>query len=308
MTAPHNRDRLIDAFLEDGTDVLPDWAYDEVRHDIHRTRQRVVIGPWREPIMSNLARYGVIAAAVVLLVGAGVLLLRPAPAGVAAPASAAPTASPMPSTSSSPAAVASPTLRAGALPPGPFQIRDEEGGNPGALTVTIPAGGSGWTLDGLGVWKAVEPGVDEPVITLWPNGITGTFVDPCSDHTLKQPDPKGVEDLITALGSQPGVSAGPATDVTVSGYSGQYIDTTVTADITKCGNGQDGFWLWAAPDDRRYVQGTNEVNRIYAFDLDGARFTFAVRIPAHTTEAYRAETMAMLETIEITPLANSPAP
>ena len=88
--------------------------------------------------MSNLARYGVIAAAVVLLVGAGAVLLRPAPAGVAAPASVAPTASP--TAPPSEAAAASPTLGPNALPPGPVQIRDAELGNPGVLTVTMPVG------------------------------------------------------------------------------------------------------------------------------------------------------------------------
>ena len=39
--------------------------------------------------------------------------------------------------------------------------------------------------------------------------ITGTFVDPCTDHTLKEPAPQGVEDLIAALGNQPGMSFAP---------------------------------------------------------------------------------------------------
>ncbi len=308
MTAPRDPDRLIQAFLEDGTDALPDWAFDEVRQDIHRTRQRVAIGPWREPVMSSLAKYGVIAAAVVLLVGAGAVLLRPAPAGVAAPASR-PTASP--TAPPSDAAAANPTLGPNALPPGPVQIRDAELGNPGVLTVTIPSGGSGWIKDEISLWKdAPTPGDDSgALLMVWPGGITGTFVDPCTDHTRRQPDPEGVEALIAAVANQPGVTSGPATDVTVSGYSGQFVDTTVTADIATCLGGEEGFWLWASPNDRRYVQGTNEANRIYAFDVDGERFTFAVRLPANTTDADRAETMAMLETISITPAPSaSPSP
>ena len=84
------------AFFEDGTDVLPDWAYDEVRHDIHRTRQRTVIGPWREPVMSNLVKYGVIAAAVVLFVGAGAYLLRPSLPAIVGTPSPTPASSPTP--------------------------------------------------------------------------------------------------------------------------------------------------------------------------------------------------------------------
>ena len=307
MTAPRDPDRLIKEFLDvSGTDMLPDRAFDGVRHDIHRTRQRVVIGPWREPDMSNLARYGVIAAAVVLLVGAGVVLLRPASAGPgAAPASVAPTASPAPSPTD--AAAAAPTLQPSALPPGPVQLQWENGGP--ALVVTVPAGGSGWNVDGPGLWGNHAPTGDEeaPVIVVWP--MSGTFVDPCSDHTLNEPAPEGVEELIAALGNQPGISAGPATDVTISGYSGQYVETTITADISKCGNGDDGFWLWASPDgDRRYVQDTGEINRMYALDVDGTPFTFDVRLPPATTDADRAEVEAMLETLEIKPVASSASP
>jgi hypothetical protein len=304
MTAPRNPDRLIEAFLDDGSDQLADWVYDEVRHDIHRTRQRVVLGPWREPLMSNLVRYGLIAAAVVLLVGAGVVLLRPAPAGVAAP-----TATESPSPTEAPAA--SPTLAPGALPPGPVTIKDEFAMSAAELTMTIPEDASGWTAGDEAIAKDYGPAGDEdgPLIFIWRGGITGTYVDPCSDHTLKQPDPEGVEDLIAALASQPGVSSKPPVDVTVSGYSGQYVDTTVTQDISKCGNGQDGFWLWDGKNsDRRYVQGTGELNRIYAFDIDGERFTFAVRLPADTTDADTAEVMSMLETLEITPVEPSPSP
>jgi len=304
MTAPRDPDRLIGAFLEDGTDVLPDWAYDEVRHDIHRTRQRVVLGPWREPRMSNLARYGVIAAAIVLLVGAGVVLLRPAPSGVAAP-----TATERPSPTQT--AAASPTLVPGALPPGPVTIKDAFEMSPVELTMTIPEGASGWTANEEAIAKDYGPSGDEdgPLIFTWRGGITGTYVDPCFDHTLKQPNPEGVEDLIAALANQAGVSSQPPVDVTVSGYSGQYVDTTVTQDISKCGNGHDGFWLWDGKNsDRRYVQGTGELNRIYAFDVDGERFTFAVRLPADTTDTDRADVMSMLETLEITRVASSPSP
>jgi hypothetical protein len=304
MTAPRDPDRLIETFLEDGVDHLPDWAFDEVRHDIHRTRQRVAIGPWREPIMSNLARYGVIAAAVVLLVGAGVFLSRQEPAGVAAP-----TATERPSPTE--AAVASPTLAPDGVPPGPVTITDAFATSGPDLTMTIPEGVSGWTANEEAIAKDYGAAGDEdgPLIFTWRGGITGTYVDPCFDHTLEQPNPEGVEDLIAAIGNQRGISSQPAVDVTVSGYSGQYVDTTVTQDISKCLNGQDGFWLWDGKNsDRRYVQGTGELNRIYAFDVDGQRFTFAVRLPADTTDADTADVMAMLETLEITPVAPSPSP
>ena len=48
MTAPRDADRLIQTFLSEGETDLPDRAFEAVRRDIHRTHQRVVLGPWRE--------------------------------------------------------------------------------------------------------------------------------------------------------------------------------------------------------------------------------------------------------------------
>lgn len=206
---------------------------------------------------------------------------------------------------------ASPTLRPNALPPGPTTLVDPDFGV-ATMTITVPSGGSGWTSDGLGLWKDYGPtGLESgPVIIVWPGGIHGTYKDPCTDHTVNQPYPEGVEALIDALGNQPGVTSEPPVDVTISGFKGRYVDTTIAADISKCGNGEDGFWLWNSRNtDRRYVQDTGEVNRMYAVDVDGRIHTFDVRLPPATTDDDRAEVLAMLETIELTPLGPaSPSP
>ena len=73
--------------------------------------------------------------------------------------------------------------------------------------------------------------------------------------------------------------------MTVDGHSGKYVELTVATDIATCAvdAGEaplSGFWLWASPDgDRRYVQGSDETDRIYAVDVDGKRLTFFARIP-----------------------------
>src|SRR3954468_19625874 len=96
MTAGRDPDRLIQAYLEEGLNELPDRAYDAVRFEIDQTHQRVVIGPWRLPTMSNFARYGVAAAAVVLVALLGIKFL---PLGGTAPGSSAePTETPLPPT------------------------------------------------------------------------------------------------------------------------------------------------------------------------------------------------------------------
>jgi hypothetical protein len=136
---------------------------------------------------------------------------------------------------------------------------------------------------------------------VWP--ISGTFVDPCTDHTLVEPTPgPGIDELAEALANQPGTEAGPPTALTVDGYPAKRVDVTVTTDIDSCAPAGEGFWLWAAPGgDRRYVQAANELNVIYIVDVDGERLTFNARIPAGTTAADRAEVEAIIASIDIQP-------
>jgi hypothetical protein len=70
MTERRDPDRLIEAYFALPATELPDRAFDAIRRDVHRTRQRLVLGPWREPETRLLALVVPIAAVVVLLVGA----------------------------------------------------------------------------------------------------------------------------------------------------------------------------------------------------------------------------------------------
>ena len=91
MTAPHDLDRQLDAFLQDGPTELPDPSFDAVRDRIETTRQRVVIGPWRMPDMNKFVPFGLGTAAVVVALVVGIQFLRPPePAGSAAVPSASP--------------------------------------------------------------------------------------------------------------------------------------------------------------------------------------------------------------------------
>jgi hypothetical protein len=289
MTARRNPDELIRAFLDEGQTDLPDRVFDVVRHDIQRTRQRVVIGPWRQPKMNMFARVAIAAAAVVAVgfawVNFGPSQVRP---GVGTQPTPTPTSSPQP------------LPDAGALEPGRYWLNPvgAPNGTPvPRIAVTMPAG---WTADGdllLKNYDTTDAGAG-PSLVAWQ--ISGTFVDPCTDHTLVEPTPgPGIDALADALAHQPGTTAGPPTAVTVDGYSGKFVELTVTADITKCG---DKFWIWASADgNSRFVQGTNEMNRIYILDVEGRRFTFSARIPARTTPADRAELEAVIASLDIEP-------
>ena len=49
MTKARDPEVLLTAYLAIGMDALPDRVADSVMDEVHRTRQRVVLGPWRTP-------------------------------------------------------------------------------------------------------------------------------------------------------------------------------------------------------------------------------------------------------------------
>jgi hypothetical protein len=183
------------------------------------------------------------------------------------------------------------------------------GSAPAFLSITAPSSwnwlGSDWVYKDYGADAGAAFGV-------WQ--ISNRFNHPCTDHTLLKPAPgPGIDELLTALAGQPGISAGPLTDVTIDGYSGKYVELTVATDIATCpvDNGDaplSGFWLWASPDgDRRYVQGSDETDRIYAIEVEGNRFTFFADFQGRATAADRAELQAIIDSITIE-APSSPTP
>ena len=120
------------------------------------------------------------------------------------------------------------------IEPGRYRIPETQY-QAASLTIEVPAG---WTSLGNDLLskdygQGTEPGA---LLAVWP--ITGTFVDPCTDHTLVQPTPgPGIDALAEALANQPGTEAGPPPAVTVDGYPAKLVESTVTADIEPCGSG-----------------------------------------------------------------------
>ena len=301
MTAPRNPDNLIAAFLGEGPTDLPDRAFDAVRRDIHRTRQRVVIGPWREPRMSTVTRLA-IAAAVIVAVGVVWINLVPRGGQFGDLPSPSPTASPQ--IVSGPIRELAPGRYAidyavvpGAVVPGPELPGSSQ--EPGISVVfTLP--GNGWTnYDNFAVDRNYGPGAGGAGASLVVWHITNVTVDPCTDHRGKEPAPgPGIDELLLALADQEGIDGSPLTDVTIDGYTGKSVELTITADIDAC---PQGFFTWGTGDDGRFAQGTNEVVRVYALDVEGQRLTFFGRIPEKTTPALLAELESVIASIDIQP-------
>jgi hypothetical protein len=175
-----------------------------------------------------------------------------------------------------------------------------------SMTVTVPPG---WGSGNYGGGAVARLGIDyEPFVAV--EQIDNRFNHPCTDHTLLSPAPgPGVDELLDGLASQPGITAGPITDVTIDGHRGKFVELTVATDTTTCGTGDGGFWLWATPVFGYHSVGDGETNRVYALDIDGTRFTFFARIPSGTVAADRAALETIIDSIEIEPgSAASPSP
>ena len=309
MTAPRNTDTMIRAFLDEGQVELPDRAFDVVRRDIHRTRQRVVIGPWKEPAVSTLTRLAVAAAIVVaiglvsvnlgLLGGPGGPIQTPSPSPTITPSATTPTAAPSLPTSISGVPVIGAELGNLTLAPGrwAFDYRrtaGADGADGPTVFITIP--GDGWTsYEGFAADKNSGSLPEQAGVSFLVWNVVTPYVNGCTDHTPVSPTPgPGIEALVTALASQPLVEAGPITDVTIDGYEGRVVEITTPSDSGSC---PEGFW----PFNDKFVQGPGEVERVYALDVDGRRLTLFARIPAGTTQADLADLASIVDSIDIEP-------
>jgi hypothetical protein len=305
MTAPRNADTLIRAFLDEGQVELPDRSFDVVRREIHRTRQRVVIGPWKEPAVSTITRLAV-AAAIVVAIGVvsfnlglvpspGRMPTQPPSPAVTQPAST-PAASPSLPTSISGVPVIGAELGNTNLTPGRWafdypRTAGADGEDGPTVFITIP--GDGWTsYEGFAADKNLPTRAGVSFL-VWK--IVTPYVNGCTDHTPVSPTPgASINELLTALVSQPLIEASPITDVTIDGYDGQVVEITTPADIADC---PEGFW----PFNDKFVQDPGEVERVYALDVDGQRMTLFARIPEGTSEADLADIQAIVDSIDIEP-------
>ena len=280
MTASRDPDRLIHQFLLGGEEQLDDQVYDAVRAEIERKRQRVVIGPWRMPIMNRIVGFGLAAAAVVAAVLIGAQLIG-SPANVGGPGEPAPTPEPTATTEPTPSLSAEARV-----------ITNTDA--PVRTTVTVVS--SGWfPLAGLDGLTKNDDGLDPPdsvgaalLAWAWPAG-TGfdVYGDPCHWTTTIPETPATTPDEIaTAFAAQALSDATAPVDVTVGGYAGKAItlhvpmsfdlpDTTREEKFGDCDAdaigpvyGFYGVEGEAAP--ARNAQGAGQIDELWILDVDGS--------------------------------------
>jgi hypothetical protein len=302
MNGPRNADTKIDAFLAEGATDLPDRAFDAVRSDIHRTRQRVVLGPWREPNVLTPIRLALAAAIVVVAAGVAWSQIgaRPPDAGTQP--------SPVPTAVQTAAPTASATQPATLLtgtnaPLVPGRYRIDYGSVPGSdgsgPSIEFEVSASGWhdVTDASVDYVYLDAVSYGPSFGVW--NITAVAGDPCASYEAATPAPgPGIDELLDARSAQAGITAGPLTPVTVDGYAGKYVELTVDRDITTC---PEGFFTWGSPSEGRAAKGNGEVDRVYAVDVDGRRITFFTRVLPDTYLEHEAQARRIVDSIDIRP-------
>ena len=242
MKPERDTTRIVRSWLEHGVTDLPDRVLDPVLDQLSAIPQRR--HSWqarRSARMNDFLKVALVAAAVVVAVAGFAVLSRSSLPGVGGAPTATSTTAPSLAPSVSPIP---PLPVSGVLEPGRYRINN--------LTIEVP---EGWGSQGSDILSKTRARAEEATLfAVWP--ISGTFVDPCTDHTLVQPTPgPGNDELADALANQPGTDAPRPTSVTVDGFPAKRVEVTVTADIDACLPSGEGFWLWAAPDgDRRYVR------------------------------------------------------
>jgi hypothetical protein len=270
MTASRDTNRFIRDFLAEGQTELPERVYDAVRSDIDRTRQRVVIAPWKAPGMNTFAKFAIAAAAVVVVAIVGISL-PPARDGASGASVLPPTtSSPAPQPTSSPAAADVPRSAA-AYPAGGVAI-GMHGVTVDGIRLSFILPGSGWEGHEHYLSKSTKGPQGAEAIIFWTTFPDGDNYIPCKD-LLGSAGPS-VADLAAAVSTVPGTDlvSGPS-DVTVGGRDAKHVAFFATYSVldndSVC---QPGFFYsWMADQNGAMWTETlpGDTVRVWIVDIDG---------------------------------------
>ena len=282
----------LEGYLEEyeGSTPLPDDVRDAIRAQLPLTQQRRFTW-WparRFPEMNKALTLGVAATAVVIVAIIGINLLRAPSVGSPGLGDTSPTVVPSPSSS----AVGFPAD--GEMEPGTYVISEPF---PVEITMRLAEPWSPWT-PGVGVdAAAIFQGSPDP-----PDGRVIVFVivenlwaDPCDPRAELLDPPLGptVADLAAALAGQPHTEATEPVEVTISGYSGVYLDYTNTGG---CGT----LDRWPSTFGTREAL-AGERDQVWILDVDGVRLVIDAASFQGTDESDLAEMRTLIESLTIEP-------
>jgi hypothetical protein len=318
MTASRDPGQLIRAYLEDGPTELPRSSYQAVDERVQRTRQRVVIGPWKSPRLTILSRAVIGVAAVIIFATIGVLLLRgPALTG---PGGLQPSSAPPPSPAVSPSVGASPSVivAPSASPDGALLYRW-----PGPLAAgryatslswdpSLVFGfvvGDGWDGSDIGVVKG-----ERMAVLFYP--VRAVTTNACKRTPLTEA-PFSPASFVTALKKVVTITAGPRAD-TVDSRTATYVEFAAGPPVgcaatefalfematQTCGEGCGGLGgVWNGLE----FGGVKEHHRLWIMDVGRRMVVVDAKWTDAATTADLSELQAVVDSVYLeTPLATQP--
>jgi hypothetical protein len=293
MSTDRDENRIVRSWLEEGVTMLPDRVLDAVLDQLPATPQRRA--GWlarRFPIMNNSpARYGIVAAAVIVVALLGVNLLPNVNSGGPDPTpTPTETASPTPATPSLPY-YPSPS----SVEPGTYLLADTTY-TVQPFTFAVP---SGWKSQLLGMVK--NP--DELTEVTWaPYVVTHVYADACvGDESELRAIGPSVDDLITALTEQGGSKVSVPVDDRIGGFAAKRVDISISArKAESCNIG--GLQVWANPAETDFFAFRGGYSAtVYVADVNGERFVLTVTRAPDASAKDLAEVEASIASIEFQP-------
>ena len=308
--------RIVRSWLHEDAHEDADRILNLVLDEIDTTPQRRANWLARRfpPMNSNVVRFALVAAVVVLVAVVGFQYLGNANTGDPVPSETS-----QPSTT--PVASGEPSAAAdGSLPVGSSHIlwdQSQDGATPNLgikITVTIPA--SGWFGDAKEGTLGKNGNVNAPdgaglIVFARTNdllvgsGDVYVYGDPCHWASTKPDSPvTTLDEAMAALSAQTSRDASTPVDFTHDGYAGKYINLHVPDDavFSDCDEGQ--FRTFVQGDDApRYAQDPGQFDLLRVLDVNGQLVIFDVTHYAGTPESVLDELSAIVEsaTLEYAP-------
>jgi hypothetical protein len=314
MTAHDDLDRQLAALLEDGPTELPLDSFTAIRDRTDRTRQRVVLGPWRSSPVNKIVPVAVGAAAVVAVLVVGAQVLQPSgPTGVGGQSVPTPTTAPTATPDATPTPAATPTPPAtptatpvGGLAPmpavgpvaaGTYAMTD----GVSTIRVTVP---DGWVAEEGGrlLRKAGDPG--SPQFNLFLPDIN-VFADACLHDG--EPDATGptAEDLVAAVQAQAGTDASATAPFDIDGGTGVRLSVTIPVGFDFAACPDQGAKVWQAKGGGNYLafgaDGPGASASISIVTAPTGRIAYAINTMPATRVAVRTELDSIVNSIAVLP-------
>jgi hypothetical protein len=165
--------------------------------------------------------------------------------------------------------------------------------------ISVPGGG--WEAGDEGTVIVSPQGTEGPdgaaLILRWSGLTTGLHADPCLPVSHLPTDIAvgvTVDDFIGAVVAHPALQVTEPAEIQLDGYSGRFFTLTGPSDISGCNN-------WRPWEPGIFVQGPDNIWRVWAIDVDGLRVILLTEEFAGTSAEVKSELAAMVESIRFLP-------